>query len=275
MKKQRIDELKQIAVKVRENILKLANGPGCFAGSSLSLADIAVYLYCEYLNVTKNNLDDPKRDYVFLSKGHTVPALYSVFAETGIIPKERLENHWNTNDDVYLHPNTNIPGIEFHSGSLGHGLPVAVGVALDMKICRTNNKSVVIVGDGELNEGSNWEALLVASSYELDNLIIIVDRNRIQANKKTEDLIPLEPVEDKFKAFGCEVHRGDGHSFEWLDKTFKSIPFSKKKPNVIIADTIRGKGVPSIQERLDRWFCSFSGDEYNGLVKELHENTKV
>ncbi len=272
MDKSRLEELKKIALQARKTILKMAVGPGCFAGSSLSLVDITTYLYNGYLNISKDNLDDENRDFVFLSKGHTVPALYSVFVENGILDKSRIDNHWDPKDDIYLHPNKNVPGIEFHSGSLGHGLGLAVGVALDSKIRKNGSKAVVIIGDGELNEGSNWESLLVAMTYKLDNLIIIIDRNKIQANKKTEDLVPLEPVEEKFKAFGCAVERGNGHDFEWLDETFSKIPFETGKPNVIIADTLRGKGVPSIQERVDRWYCSFNEDEYKELIKELENN---
>ncbi len=272
MDKNKLEKLKSTATEARKIILKMATGPGCFAGSSLSLVDIVTYLYSEYLNINKDNLNNDDRDYVFLSKGHTVPALYSVFVEKGILEKSRIDNNWKTNDDIYLHPNPNIPGIEFHSGSLGHGLGVAIGVALDFKILGKKNKVVVIIGDGELNEGSNWESLLVAASYKLDNLIIIIDKNKIQANKRTEDLIPMEPLDNKFKEFGCAVERGNGHSFAWLDETFNKIPFKKEKPSVIIADTIRGKGVPSIQERVDRWFCSFTQDEAKELEKELMQN---
>src|SRR5262249_39084149 len=125
-------------------------------------------------------------------------------------------------------------------------------------------------GDGELNEGTCWEALLVACAYQLDNLIFVVDRNQFQANMPTEDLIPLEPLADKFEAFGAAVCRIDGHRFEELDKAFSSYPFHEGKPNVIIADTVRGKGLPSIERRADRWFCNFTRDETEQLLLELH-----
>lgn len=262
--------MEKIALNVREHIIKMATDGGCFIGASLSAADLMVYLYTSFLNVNKDNLNDPDRDYLFLSKGHDVPALYGTLAELGIIEKSRLANHLSLNDHIYWHPNTHIPGIEFHSGSLGHLPSVAVGVAMDIKISGGNNKVVCILGDGELNEGSCWEAVLVANAYKLDNLIFVIDRNQFQANMRTEELIPLEPLKDKFEAFGAAVKRVDGHNFGQLEEAFSAYPFQPGKLNVIIADTVRGKGLPSIEERADRWFCNFSGQEIDQLLLELH-----
>lgn len=263
-------ELEEIALHVREHIIRMATDGGCFIGASLSCTDIIVYLYNNYLNITKDNLKDPERDYLFLSKGHDVPALYGTFAELGFIEKSRLKNHLKTNDFIYWHPNVNIPGIEFHSGSLGHLLSVSAGVAADIKIRGKNNKVLVILGDGELNEGSIWEALLVSSAAKLDNLIAVVDRNRFQANIETEDLIPIEPLEDKFRSFGWSPVRCNGHDYSELDSVFNKIPFEKGKPSIVIAETVRGKGLPSIEKRADRWFCNFTKEEIEMLIKELH-----
>lgn len=265
-----IKELEAVALKVREHIIRMSTDGGCFVGASLSAADLIVYLYSEFLNINADNLNDPNRDYLFLSKGHDVPALYGTFAELGLLERERLKNHLSLNDNIYWHPNTKIPGIEFHSGSLGHLPSVALGVALDIKMRGGSNKVVCITGDGELNEGSCWEAVLVANAYQLDNLIFVVDRNHFQANMPTEELIPLEPLHDKFTAFGAAVKRIDGHSFEALHEAFSAYPFQKGKLNVVIADTVRGKGLPSIERRADRWFCNFSADEVESLLKELH-----
>lgn len=265
-----LESLKITALKVREHIIRMSTDGGCFSGASLSCADILVYLYSNYLNVNKNNLADSNRDYLFLSKGHDVPALYGTLTELGFFDKSRLNNHLKTNDFIYWHPNRNIPAVEFHSGSLGHLLPVSIGVAIDCKIKKQANKIVVVTGDGELNEGSNWEALLVASAYKLDNLLIIVDRNQFQANERTEKLIPLEPLERKFEAFGCTVATINGHNFEDLHETLSRHPFSNETPSVVIADTIRGKGLPSIQEKADRWFCNFTREEAQSLIYELH-----
>src|ERR1700749_2782887 len=233
MTNEKLDELKNTALKVREHIINLSTDGGCFIGASLSCADLIVYLYQDFLNLHKDNLKDEERDYLFLSKGHDVPALYGMFAELGLLEKDRLKNHLKANDSIYWHPNRNVPGVEFHSGSLGPLPSVAIGVALDCKIKKQNNKILVITGDGELNEGSVWESVLVASAYKLNNLTFVVDRNQFQANIATEDLIPLEPLIEKFEAFGCSVQRIDGHDFTQLDKAFKALPYSNDKPNVI------------------------------------------
>ena len=269
MDSNKLKELKQRAFNVREHIVRMSTDGGCFIGASLSCADLIVYLYDSYLNVTKDTLKDPNRDYFLLSKGHDVPALYGTFAEIGWIENERLKNHLKPNDFIYWHPNRNIPGIEFHSGSLGHLLSVSIGIAMDCKLRGQKNKVVVVLGDGELDEGTIWEGALVAAAKKLDNLVAVVDRNHFQANIRTEDLIPLEPIEKKFEAFGWLTHRVDGHDFEKLDETFKSVKLGEGKPNVVIADTVRGKGLPSIEARADRWFVNFKHEEIEMLLKEL------
>ncbi|HYF02963.1 MAG TPA: transketolase [Patescibacteria group bacterium] len=268
-----VPELQKMSLKVREHILKMSTDGGCFTGASLSCADLLVYLYTNYLNISPNNFKNPERDYLFLSKGHDVPALYGTFVELGWMEAERLQNHLKTNDSVYWHPNRNVPGIEFHSGSLGHLLSVAIGVAYDCKMRGTDNKILVVLGDGELNEGSVWEACLTAQAYKLDNLIAVVDRNHFQANIRTEELIPLEPITNKFEAFGWNAVGVDGHDFDAMDAAFKSLALGQGKPCAVVADTLRGKGVKSIQERADRWFCNFPKDEVEMLLRELHGET--
>ncbi len=275
------DTLKATALRVREHIIRMAEGGGCFIGASLSCVEIMVYLYAQVIRRNGDYPDDPGRDYLFLSKGHDVPALYGTFAEMGFLPISRLSHHLSTSDHIYWHPNRQIPGVEFHSGSLGHLPSVAAGVALDCKLRGSGNRIVVITGDGELNEGSVWETLLVANAYGLDNLTIVVDRNQFQANIRTEDLVPLEPLEDKFRAFGCLVQRIDGHDFGALEQAFEriicfreatgsgAIHGSGGKVRVIIADTVRGKGLPSIEARADRWFCAFTTEEVGMLLEEL------
>ncbi|OGU76332.1 MAG: transketolase [Ignavibacteria bacterium RBG_16_34_14] len=275
MNKKSNPELEKIAYKVREHIIRMSTDGGCFTGASLSCTDLIVYFYSNFLNVDKNNLKDPNRDYLFLSKGHDVPALYGTFAELGIVERERLRNHLKTNDYIYWHPNTNIPGIEYHSGSLGHLLSVSMGVAMDCKLKMQSNKIVVILGDGELNEGSIWEGLLIASALKLNNLIAVVDRNEFQANIRTEELIPIEPLTNKFVAFGWQTYKCNGHDFSDLEKTFESLPSQPEKPQVVIASTIRGKGLPSIEARADRWFCNFTHDEVEQLLQELYSKEKT
>ncbi|HXH17441.1 MAG TPA: thiamine pyrophosphate-dependent enzyme [Chitinophagales bacterium] len=275
MTPQTLQRLQSLALRVREHILRLSTDGGCFTGASLSCTDLIVYLYAEFLNIHKNNLKDPGRDYLFLSKGHDVPALYGTLAELGFIEKERLKNHLKSSDHIYWHPSVSIPGIEFHSGSLGHLPAVAAGVAVDCKLRNTNNRVIVITGDGELNEGSVWEAVMIAAAQNLNNLTFVVDRNEFQANVETEKLVPLESLEEKFRAFHWEVRRVNGHDFRQLEAAFTALPFHPEKPSVIIADTVRGKGVPSIEKRADRWFCNFKKEEVEDLIKELHGAAKT
>lgn len=267
--------LEQLALKVREHIIRMATGGGCFIGASLSCADFLVYLYSHILDISPAKVADPGRDYLLLSKGHDVPALYAILAELGFFERERLANHLKTGDSIYWHPNRAIPGVEFHSGSLGHSLAVSIGIALDMRMRGTRNRVFVVTGDGELDEGSIWEAALVAAAKKLDNLIVVVDRNGFQANFPTEELTPLEPIEKKFEAFGWSARRVDGHSFEALEAAFSGLPPASGKPTAIVADTVRGKGLPSIERRADRWFVNFSAEEVQMLLRELHGTARA
>jgi transketolase len=268
-------DLEALSLRVREHIIRMSTGGGCFIGASLSCTDLLVYLYKEVLKVAPATVKDPARDYLFLSKGHDVPALYGVLAELGFIERERLANHLKTTDSIYWHPNRAVPGIEFHSGSLGHLMSVSIGVAIDAKLRGDTKKVYVVLGDGELDEGSIWEGCLVASAMKLDNLVAIVDRNAFQANIRTEELIPLEPLAPKFAAFGFETRRVNGHDFEALATAFEGLPVSGGKPTVVIADTVRGKGLPSIEARADRWFVNFTADEVKQLLDELHGTAKA
>lgn len=263
-------QLNARSLAVREHIVRMSTAGGCFIGASLSCADLIVYLYDQVMDVAPDRQDDPDRDYLLLSKGHDVPALYGTLAELGYIERDRLKNHLKTDDSIYWHPNTDIPGIEFHSGSLGHLLSVGIGIAFDIKMRGGSNRVFVILGDGELDEGSIWEAALVANSYNLDNLTVIVDRNHFQANIRTEDLIRLEPIEMKFQSFGWKATRINGHDFADMERAFARLPFWKGSPSAIIADTVRGKGCPSIERRADRWFVNFSENEVEELLRELH-----
>lgn len=268
-------QLRELAHRVRQHVVRMATDGGCFIGASLSCVDILAFLYADWLNVDRCNLDDPERDYLLLSKGHDVPALYGLFVELGFIDRERLAHHLKTDDHIYWHPNRQIPGVEFHSGSLGHLLSVGIGIALDIKLRGGAGRVVVILGDGELNEGSIWEAALTAAAKHLDNLVVVVDRNGFQANLATEELIPLEPLPDKFAAFGWATARVDGHDFEALADAFAEIPKHPGQPTALIADTVRGQGLPSIAARADRWFCNFSAQEIAMLLDELEGSRRA
>jgi transketolase len=263
-------DLEARALRVREHIVRMSGGGGCFIGASLSCADLVVYLYSRVLRLSPSTLHDARRDYFFLSKGHDVPALYGTLAELGYIDRRRLDRHLDPEDHLYWHPNRQVPGVEFHSGSLGHLLSVAMGVALDIKLRGDDNRVYVLLGDGELDEGSIWEAALGASAKGLDNLVVLVDRNGFQANLETEKLIPLEPLEEKLRAFGFQARTFDGHSFPEMAATFDHLPGASGRPTALIAKTVRGKGLRSLENRADRWFSRFTPPEVERLLAELH-----
>lgn len=260
----------QLALRVREHVIRMTRGGGCFLGASLSCTDLIVHLYCRVLRTSPRALQDSDRDYLLLSKGHDVPALYGTLAELGWFDTARLSRHLDPDDDLYWHPNRGIPGVEFHSGSLGHLLSVGAGIALDAKRRGGASRVFVLLGDGELDEGSVWESALVAAGLGLDNLVAIVDRNRFQANLATEDLIPLEPIGPKFEAFGWSTKRVNGHAFDQLDRAFGELPMRTGRPGVVIADTVRNKGLPSLEGKPDRWFVQLTAPEIEQLIRELH-----
>jgi transketolase len=259
-----------LALRVREHVIRMTRGGGCFLGASLSCADLLVHLYTKVLRVAPTATDDPERDFLLLSKGHDVPALYATLAELGFMPTGRLARHLDPDDVLYWHPNREVPGVEFHAGSLGHLLSVGAGIATDAKMRGAPNRVFVILGDGECDEGSVWEAALVAAARGLDNLVVIVDRNGYQANVATEELIPLEPFAPKWEAFGWRTARINGHDFEQLDRAFAELPAQRGKPTVIIADTVRNKGLPSLEGKPERWFVKLTAGEVEQLIAELH-----
>jgi transketolase len=263
------------AFRVRERIVRMSGGGGCFIGASLSCADLIVFLYASVLNVRPETRTSVDRDYLFLSKGHDVPALYGTLAEFGFFDEKRLAHHLSPHDSIYWHPNRALAGVEFHSGSLGHLPAVALGVAMDIRMSGGSNRVFVIVGDGELNEGSVWEAALIAAARKLDNLVLVVDRNGFQANMRTEDLVPLEPIEAKFAAFGWATSRINGHDFDDMERSFARLPVERGKPTVVVADTVRGKGLASMERRADRWFVALTNREVAALIEELHGDAEA
>ncbi len=266
------DRLERIASRVRGHVVAMSQREGCFLGASLSCVDILVSMYADCLNLAPSRLDDENRDFVLLSKGHAVPALYGVLAELGYFPVERLDAHMRGDDLIYWHPNPVIPGVEFQSGSLGHLLSVGIGFALDARLRGTDSRVFVIVGDGELNEGSIWEGALVARAQELNHVVLVIDRNCLQANVPTEDLVPLEPLADKFEAFGWKVLTIDGHSFEQL--RFALTEPSTRRPTAIIANTVRGKGIAEYEGRVDKWFVKTNQEQANECLAAIRDSSQ-
>ena len=248
---------KDFSLKVRKSILKIANSSQCsHIGSSLSIVDILTTLYIKLL---KN-----KKNYFILSKGHACLALYCVLKEMRFITEKTL-NSFGKNDSILMsHASHKVPGIELSTGSLGHGLPVATGVALADKINKIKKKTFVLLSDGELDEGSNWESLLFSSHHKLNNLVIIIDYNKLQSIDFVKNTLNLEPLKQKFQSFGCKVVSVDGHNFKQLEKVLSS---SSTKPLVIIANTIKGKGVSFMENSVLWHYKSLNSENYQKAMK--------
>lgn len=230
-------------------------------GGSLSCTDILIVLFYKVLRPI---------DKFILSKGHSVEAYYAVLADKGYFPKEWLDGYCQFGSKLIGHPNVEVPGIEVATGSLGHGLSIGCGMALGLKRSNKEGKVYVLLGDGELQEGSVWEAAMFASTYELDNLIGIIDRNRLQIAGDTENVIRLEPLSERWRAFGWEVKEVDGHNLEEMINILSSLE-SNKKPHMIIAHTIKGKGVSFIEGNYKWHHGALTEEQYERAIKELEE----
>jgi len=263
-------ELERKSIQYRKTILsiiKKANGG--HTGGSLSCVDILNVLYNHTLNVTPETFTSPDRDRYIQSKGHSAEALFTVLADRGYFSKDELDTLSKYQSHFIGHPTRKVNGIEQNTGALGHGLPIAVGTALAGKKDRRSYKVFTLLGDGELTEGSNWEAMMAAAHYRLDNLVVIIDRNTLQITGRTEDVLALEPLEDKFRSFGFEIRSVPGNNIAELIKTFEQLPFEKNKPNLVIAHTTKGKGVSFIEDKTSWHHHVPSDEEYKLAMEEL------
>lgn len=245
----------------REIIQMIVRAKGTHIASAFSIVDILVCIYDKFLKFNPKKPLDENRDKFVLSKGHGCAALYVTLANYGFFPKEVLETYCTPGSILGGHPDsTRIPGVETSTGSLGHGFSVSVGFALANKMNRKNGKVYCLVGDGELNEGSNWEAAMSASHHKLDNLILVVDDNKLMISGFAKDILdPLSFVE-KFRAFGWNTIEIDGHNFSELMGAFKKAKVKNGKPTAIIANTIKGKGV-SFMENKKEWYSMLPNEE--------------
>lgn len=252
---------------VLDMIYKVQSG---HLGGSLSVAEILTVLYFSEMNIDSQNLQWEERDRLVPSKGHCAPALYAALVLKGIIEPEALGGLRQTSCILQGHPCMNkIPGIDISTGSLGHGLSVGLGMALAGHILRKNFKVFVLLGDGELDEGQNWEAAMAAPKFSLSNLIAVVDRNGVQLDGRTENIMPLEPLEEKWKAFNWNTRVLDGHDIDALIQGFQWAKSNQNRPSVLIANTIKGKGV-SFMEGQHQWHGKPPGtEEYMLAKKEL------
>jgi len=222
-------------------------------GGDFSAFDILTVLYDEVLNIDPENPRDPKRDRFVMSKGHASGALYVTLARNGFFPLSALSTYMKPLSKLNGHPDRNkLPGVETNTGPLGHGIPVAAGIAMGARLNGDSYRTYALCGDGELQEGSNWEAFMFAGHQGLDNLTVIVDRNRFQQGAATDSTVGMEPLDERFRSFGFAVKAVDGHNHAELLSTFASLPLEKGKPTCLIANTIKGKGV-SFMENLAAW----------------------
>jgi transketolase len=270
---QQVEKLRKLASSVRRRDLQTVyNAKLGHPGGEMSATDILVTLYFAVLNVDPQRPDDPDRDRFILSKGHSAVALYTTLAHRGFIPMEQLDTFAQPLSKLNGHPDRNkVPGVETNTGPLGHGLPVAVGAALAAKLQDCSWRVFALTGDGELQEGSNWEAAMAAAHYKLDNLTVIVDRNRLQQGDWTEQTMHLEPLADKWRAFGWSVVEVDGHNIAQLLQTFSRLPFEAGKPNCIIAHTHKGQGVSFMRDKAAWHHKVPNAEELAIALKELEE----
>lgn len=263
-------QLEITACKVRMGIIEgVHSAKSGHPGGSLSIADTLTYLYFAKMNVYPDKPDEPQRDRLVLSKGHTAPALYSTLAQRGFFPEEELKSLRHIGAMLQGHPCIHIPGVDMSSGSLGQGISAACGMALSAKVSSDTYKVYTILGDGEIEEGQVWEAAMFAAHYKLDNLVAIVDNNGLQIDGKIEDVMSPYPIVDKFKAFGWHVIEMDAHDFDSIEAAFNEAESVSGQPVAITQKSVKGKGV-SFMENNVSWHGSAPNDEqYEQAMGEL------
>jgi len=258
---------------LRKDVLDIIyRSKGGHFGGDFSVMDILVTLYYNHINVTPETITDAKRDRFILSKGHSVEALYAVLADRGFFPKSDLESVSQFGSKYIGHPNNKVNGIEMNSGSLGHGLSVGVGMALAGKMDSMDYRVYIVMGDGELAEGSVWEGFMAGANYKLDNLIVLIDRNGLQISGTTEEVMAQENLHDRLTAFGWNVLEAEGNNIESLDKAIKRAKSNIGNPSVIIAKTVKGYGF-SEAENNAVWHHKVPSDEqYFAAKAELEQH---
>lgn len=245
------NDLRKKAIAIRRDLLSMIyNAKAGHTGGALSSTDILVALYYGVMRVDPKNPKWPDRDYFVMSKGHSVEGLFCILADLGFFDTSELATFCAFGTRLIGHPNNKVPGIEMNTGALGHGLPIASGMAKGLKMSGRKNRVFTVMGDGEQAEGSLWEAAMTAAFYKLDNLTAIIDRNRLQISGDTENVMALEPLADKWRAFGWDVKEVDGHDINALARMFAEE--GKGKPRMFIARTCKGKGVKEM-ENIAKW----------------------
>ncbi|HDH06134.1 MAG TPA: transketolase [Nitrospirae bacterium] len=266
-----VQELKNVAKKIRINILHMLTQAGSgHTGGSLSAADVAVAIYFSKMSFNPDNPKWENRDRFILSKGHAAPLLYAIMAEAGYFPMETINNLRKVESPLQGHPCCkHIPGIEVSTGSLGQGLSVANGMALGLRLDNNPAKVYCIMGDGETQEGQIWEAAMTSAHYKIDNLCAVVDNNELQIDGPVEEVMGIQPIHDKWEAFGWHVISIDGHDMEEILKALDEAESVKGKPTVIIANTTKGKGVSFFEDKVEYHGVAPSQEEFDKAVKEI------
>lgn len=271
MDSRKLQILQEKAKAIRKDILHmLVPQESHHIGCALDIVEIFTTLYFQEMHVNSVDSKDPTRDICILSKGHAASALYATLYEKGFFSRELLHTYDRDGGTLPEHASCEVPGVEFSTGSLGHGLPVANGMALSYLRDKKTNKVFCILSDGELNEGSNWEAFMFAGHHKISNLTVIVDMNGFQGYSTTEKVIDLFPLPRKLQEFRWDTHEVDGHDFKQLVDVFKKIKVEKiQKPHIIFAKTIKGKGVASMEGKFEAHYKSISAEQKQQLLKDL------
>ena len=270
-------ELKRVAHTIRQRTIETsASAKIPHLGSCLSCVELLTALYWQELNIDPTAPDSPDRDRFVLSKGHGAPVLFQVLAERGFFPVEKLSEFGQPGSVFHEHPPKPgyIPGVEAATGSLGHGLPMALGMAVAQRIQGKQSRCYALLSDGECNEGSIWEAAMFAAGQSMDHLTAIIDYNKWQATGRSQEVMALEPLADKWKAFGWHTQQIDGHDFEAINKALDAARSEKKKPSVIVADTIKGKGVTFMEDDNNWHYRTPNAEELKAALIELREQQR-
>jgi len=273
-----MDHLKTFSFDLRKQVVDMIMaGNGGHIGGDMSVIDILITLYFNQMNISPENREDPDRDYLIMSKGHCVEALYAVLAAKGFFPIEQVIKEFSKFGSSFIgHPNNKLPGIEMNSGSLGHGLPVSVGIALAGKMNDQSYRVYTVMGDGELAEGSVWESAMASSHYGLDNLCAVIDRNHLQISGSTEEVMGHENLKERWQSFGWHVIEiENGHDMEQLNQAFEAAKTVKGKPSVLIAHTIKGYG-SAVMENKASWHHHVpSEEEYRQILTDFQERKEA
>jgi transketolase len=263
------DDCRDLARRIRVHCLRMTHrGESGHIGSMLSEAEILAVLYTHILRVDPANPRWPQRDRFLLSKGHAGAGVYAVLAERGFFPMDWLDRYYCDDGQLSGHISHHVPGVEFSTGSLGHGLPVAVGMALAARRAGQDHRVFTLLSDGDLNEGSTWEAIMLGAQLKLKNLVGVVDYNRIQSLAASADVLDLEPLDVKLQQFGWAVRDCDGHDVEALEAALKALPYADDKPSMLLARTVKGKGVSFLENTVS---CHYWKVDDDSLARGLAE----